>query len=49
MSKRVIALVLVVMLMGMMIAGCSTTSTEKTKVGMVTDSGTIEEDRKSVV
>ena len=43
MSKRVIALVLVVMLMGMMIAGCSTTSTEKTKVGMVTDSGTIDD------
>lgn len=43
MSKKVIALVLVVMLMGMMIAGCSTTSTEKTKVGMVTDSGTIDD------
>lgn len=44
MSKRVLALVLVVMLVGLMVAGCAQTNeTEKTKVGMVTDSGTIDD------
>lgn len=44
MSKRVIALVLVVMLVGLAFAGCGKSNdTEKTKVGMVTDSGTIDD------
>lgn len=43
MSKRIIALVLAVMLMGLMLAGCGQSTTDKTKVGMVTDSGTIDD------
>lgn len=44
MRKRVIALLMVVMVVGLMIAGCSQAAeATKTKVGMVTDSGTIDD------